>query len=181
MEYTDYFYWLCEMVCVDGRYNDQSFYHLAEILHRTEFFWSVDYDDDRADDGIALRSRYRYEGGEEQPDGTCSVFEMLVALADRMEQSLDELDGECKTPIFFWEMIENLHLEGYSDSVFNSRPEETWAHLERRIQKKLDRWMDRQIGYDGKGGIFPLKEPSRDQRFVDYWYQANAYMMENYM
>lgn len=180
MEQSDYFDWLCEMVCVDGRYNDESYYHLAKILFDEEFYWSLDYDDDRAADGLALRSRYRYEGGTEYPEGTCSVLEMLIALADRMEQHLDELDGECKTPIYFWAMLENLHLEGYSDAMFESRHPDSWPSLKRSIVSKLHHWMDRDIGYDGVGGIFPLSDPKRDQRNVDFWYQANAYILEHY-
>lgn len=180
MEHSDYFYWLCEMVCIDGRYNDQSFYKLAEILFEEEYYWSLDYDDDRAGDGLELRSRYRYEGGEEQPGGMCSVFEMLIALADRMEQLMDELDGECKTPMFFWEMIENLHLDRYSDELFEHRGEKGYNNLRKQICSKLYRWMDRHFRSDGDGGLFPLKNPRKDQREVDYWYQANAYLTEHY-
>lgn len=179
MDRSDYFYWLCEMVCIDGRYNDQSFYELAEILFEEEYYWSLDYDDDRAGDGLELRRRYKYEGGEENPEGTCSVLEMIIALADRMEQIMDELDGECKTPMFFWEMIENLHLDGYTDELFEERPN---AHdnFKKQIRSKIYRWMDRSFKANGDGGLFPLENPQRDQREVDYWYQANSYIMEHY-
>lgn len=180
MERSDYYYWLCEMVCIDGRYNDQSFYRLADILFEEEYYWSLDYDDDRAGDGLELRSRYRYEGGEEDPTGMCSVFEMLIALADRMEQLLDELDGECKTPMFFWEMIENLHLDGYSDELFEKRGERGYPSLRKQVCSRLYRWMDRHFTAAGEGGLFPLEYPRKDQRLVDYWYQANAYIAENY-
>lgn len=180
MEYSDYFYWLCEMVCIDGRYNDQSFYKLADILFQEEYYWSLDYDEDRAGDGLELRSRYRYEGGQEYPEGPCSVFEMLVALADRMEQIMDELDGECKTPMFFWKMIENLRLDGYSDELFESRSPKSHPNLRKQICSKLYRWMDRHFAPNGGGGLFPLEHPRKDQREVDYWYQANAYIMEQY-
>lgn len=181
MDRSDYFYWLCEMVCVDGRYNDTSYYRLAELLFQEEFYWVVDYDEDRADDGLEMRNRYRYEGGQEDPgSGTCSVFEMLVALADRMEQILDELDGECKTPIFFWQMIENLTLDRFSDEYFERLSESAQRSAEQRILKKLHKWMDRDIDYNGKGGIFPLRQPKRDQRDLDFWYQANAYILEEY-
>lgn len=179
MDRSDYFYWLCEMVCIDGRYNDQSFYELAKILFEEEYYWSLDYDDDRAGDGLELRRRYKYEGGEENPDGTCSVLEMIIALADRMEQIMDELDGECKTPMFFWEMIENLHLDGYTDELFEERPK-AYDNFKKQIRSKIYRWMDRSFKANGDGGLFPLENPQRDQRKVDYWYQANAYIMEQY-
>lgn len=180
MEYSDYFYWLCEMVYIDGRYNDQSFYKLAEILFEEDYYWRISYDDDRAGDGLDLRHRYKYEGGEEDPDGSCSVLEMLIALADRMEQIMDELDGECKTPMFFWQMIENLRLDGYSDDAFQNRTGAAYNRFKQQILKKLYFWMDRKFSYNGKGGLFPLKHPRKDQREVDYWYQANAYIMEQY-
>ena len=178
-EYPDYFAWLCEMVCVDGRYTDISYWVLAKHLWNTDYYWLLDMDANRAFDGIDLRHRYELHGGTYNYDGPCTVLEMLVGLADRMDQVMDELDGECKTPMFFWEMIDNLNLANYSDFMFEEHPKRVKAYG-RRIDQKLEDWMDRKFDYNGNGGLFPLRNPPEDQRDVEYWYQANAYILENY-
>jgi len=33
---------------------------------------------------------------------------------------------------------------------------------------------------DGNGGLFPLKNPKKDQRRIEIYYQMNAYVLENY-
>lgn len=178
-DYPDYFVWLCEIVHVDTGYSDESFWSLAKILWNTDFIWILDMDLDRAEDGIALRERYSRIGGTYNYSGPCTVLEMLIALADRMDCVLDELDGECKIPLYFWEMINNLGLSSYSDLKFTQN-EDQRDHYYQEIDAILDNWMNRNIGYDGMWGLFPLRNPKEDQRDIDIWYQANAYMLENY-
>ena len=45
---------------------------------------------------------------------------------------------------------------------------------------KLNKWMNRDIGYDGSGGLFPLKNPPGDERKVEIMYQMYAYVHENF-
>lgn len=179
MTYPDYFCWLCELVCVDGRYTDEAYWVLAKHLWNTDYYWLLDMDGNRAFDGIDLRHRYELHGGTEGYDGPCTVLEMLVALADRLDQTMDELDGECRITMFFWEMIGNLGLSNYSDHIFEENPKRAKVYG-RRIDQKLEAWMDRRFDYNGAGGLFPLRNPQEDQRDVEYWYQANAYILENY-
>ena len=39
--------------------------------------------------------------------------------------------------------------------------------------------IDRDYDASGFGGIFPLRRPAEDQRKVELWYQAAAYILEN--
>lgn len=178
--YPDYFVWLCEMVCVDGRYADESYWVLAKALWNTDYYYTIDMDADREADGMALRDRYAREGGLDGYDGPCTVLEVLIALADRMDCMLDELDGECKTPIFFWEMIENLGLENYSDTCFEDYPRRVHS-FRNRIDETLETWLGRLFEHNGRGSPFPLHHSRMDQRETDLWYQANAYMIEKYL
>lgn len=182
--YPDYFSWLCEMVCVDGRYTDEAYWILAKALWDTDFTWILPMDESRAKDGEYLRYLYELDGGTDGYDGPCTVLEMLVALADRMDSVLDELDGEKRISLYFWEMIDNLGLSKYSDMALMSHGDGYDVILEGREREGIDiileDWMDRRIDYDGTGGLFPLKHPREDQRGVNIWYQCNAYMLENY-
>ena len=40
--------------------------------------------------------------------------------------------------------------------------------------------MSRDFDYNGYPGMFPLRKPIMDQRSVETWYRANAYMIEEY-
>lgn len=182
--YPDYFCWLCEMVCVDGRYTDEAYWILAKTLWDTEYIWILDYDDDREKKGLYLRYLYECNGGTDGYDGPCTVLEVLIALAQDMNSALDELDGEDRVSMYFWEMIENLGLGKYSDSALVSKGNGFDVELNKiersNIDQILDDWLYRRFDYDGTGSPFPLRHPKRDQRGVDLWYQCNAYMIENY-
>ena len=38
----------------------------------------------------------------------------------------------------------------------------------------------REYSDNGHGGLFPLKNPKKDQRKVEIWYQMTEYINENY-
>jgi len=38
----------------------------------------------------------------------------------------------------------------------------------------------RRYSKTGKGGLFPLKHPKKDQTEVEIWYQMQQYVMENF-
>lgn len=177
---SDYFVWLCEMVCVDGRYTDESYWVLAEALWCTDYYWTIPLDRNRANNSSILRFRYsKLEGGEDPYDGPPTVLEVFVMLAEDMFNLLDELDGEDRRPMFFWEMIDNLGLTSFTDQLFRDYPEKKELYL-RRIQKKLDIWMHREYDYNGTGGLFPLRDPRSDQTKIELWYQMQSYISENY-
>lgn len=64
---------------------------------------------------------------------------------------------------WFWEMIDNLGLRNYS---------------EQSVIDNVGKWMARDYDKDGRGGIFPLNRPLRNQRTVPIWEQAGSYMCE---
>lgn len=183
--YPDYFCWLCEMVCVDGRYADEAYWVLAKTLWNTDFIWALERDKNRIEDGLYLRDIYAHEGGTDGYDGPCTVLEVLVALADRIDTMLDEVDGENRVAMYFWEMIENLGLGSFTDEYFiggESGYDLILDHDEKDpIDHILEQWMYREFEYDGYGSPFPLKDAKEDQRAIELWYQANAYIIERYM
>lgn len=182
--YPDYFSWLCELVNVDGQYTDEAYWILAKALWDTDYDWILRMDEDRAKSGTDLRYLYYLDGGTDSYDGPCTVLEVLVALAKDMDDILDELDGETRISLYFWEMIENLGLAKYSDHNLLRSGNGYDVVLEgcerENIDQILEDWMQRRFDYDGTGSPFPLRNPRHDQRNVDLWYQCNAYMLENY-
>lgn len=171
----DYFHWLCEMMDVERM--DRAYWLLAKDLWQTPFYSLVPHDENRAMDGLALREEYLDETNYPRYirlEGECSVFEMLVALARRIDFEMSDpyVDGDDSCH-WFWTMIENLDLADYDD--------EHYVELDGMIEvpEKLDRFLERTYRRNGKGGLFPLMRTSADQRKVEIWYQMNEYLMEN--
>lgn len=173
----DYFHWLCDLIHAEDGH--ATFSLLAQELHTREFVWTIPNDDNRAMDGRGLRERYAYENPYERTktldDMPCSVLEMLIALAGRMDFELSDANDDTDlTTSYFWEMMDNIGLSSYSDDVF-LEIDGPFA-VDAIIQALLNREYDG----DGEGGLFPLKHPQEDQRDVELWYQMNAYLEENY-
>lgn len=171
-----YFYWLCSIVNADDP--DESFCHLLWVLFNREFYWTIEHDDNRAADGLYLRKDYAEAEFVDYRDlgleGSCSVLEMLIALACRINDELLWNPNEDKTVSIFWSMLSNLGFDGMSDEYWNDG---LWVDA---INFRVDTLLDRAYSWDGSGGLFPLKTAKTDQRKVEIWYQANAYVLENY-
>ena len=174
MSTDNYFNWLCSLVKIDEP--DNTYFHLARILYDTSFYTINDFDLNRAEDGLDLREEYFSRTREREPVLPCNVLEMLIALSERMSDDLyDEENTMYDMTYCFWRMICNLNLDIYTDEIF-----EYMSFAEEDIRIKLEEFLSRRYDYSGKGGLFPLKNPKKDQRKVEIWYQMNAYLIENY-
>ena len=151
---------------------------LFDILYETEFTWLLARDADRAEDGKGLRLRFAEHAGLELPPGSmewpCSFLEMCVALAGSIEEHItyDPEVGD-QTPSWFWEMMANVHLDAMDDDYMF----EMGAAASMAVADICDEVMERTYAPDGRGGLFPLDVCSEDQRGVELWYQANAYIL----
>lgn len=174
---TEYFQWLCELIHVET--GGASYWLLMKDLHSKEFTSGViTNDDNRAMDGMQLREEYIVDSPYiDGPDieGPCSMLEMLIALARRIDFELSTPDDTRDlTPSYFWEMIENLGLMAYSDDVYIS------LNGMFEVNNVVSMFLAREYKKNGRGGLFPLKKSKEDQRGVEIWYQMNAYLMEHY-
>jgi len=170
----DYFHWLCEQICVEQP--EKSYWLLAKDLHRSVFYSLVPHDENRAADGIALREEYLSEINAPKYiriDGECSVLEMLIGLARRMDFETGDAEHDTDaTSLWFWEMIVNLGLDEYSDDNY-VRNEGVLV-----VDTVIEHFLERDYRWDGLGGLFPLNSAEEDQRKVEIWYQMNAYLTE---
>ena len=159
---------------------------LFDILYDTPFEWSDDLprDSDRASDGRYLRLKFSNESGmnvyKDWLDDTwpCSFLEFLVALSysidDKIMYDPEEPDQPSR---WFWEIMGNIGLDEYDDAKMMKDGMLAWYY----VNEIMDRVMCRRYDYNGNGGMFPLRRPAMDQRKVEVWYQANAYMIEGYI
>ena len=168
----NYFEWLLMRIDFD----EQPIYWKAiDILFRRQFIPIVYRDENRVMDGAALREAYFNESGEWIPEQDlvegCSIFEMMVALAERIEyDNMHDEDLGDRTPLWFWRMFESLGLDRFSDYQFD----------EEAINDIVDIFLERRYDRQGHGSLFTINNPSIDMRNTEVWYQAQFWLEENY-
>lgn len=166
-----YFEWLISKVCsTDFEYF--MYRLLLEYLYNEPFRWTIFMDQNRAADGLELRAIYTDVTGKPcGKGGTCSVLEVLIALAIRCDQDLMyDRDIGSRAGEWFWQMISNMGL--YYDDDIHFREEDA--------REALDRFMDRTYDRDGYGGPFYVENSPTDMRLLELWEQLNLYIEENY-
>lgn len=166
-----YFTWLYGQVSpITEKAKSRTRWNLLRRFHQTEFVWIVPNDDNRAEDGRDLRHEFIEKEDVDNPDPEwlklgCSMLELLIGLSRRLSF---EDDGSPER--WFWQMVENLNLAQYTD---NERlPIAT-------VDEALNRVIWRTYSSNGIGGLFPLRNPSQDQREVELWYQLSAYLLDD--
>jgi len=175
MEMNRYFDFLRSIVDEEDKHEYDK---LLSELHRIDFYSLIPNDDNRGEDGKQLRQRFVDEGGPQglslSQNEPCTVLEMLIGLAYRLEFESANSRWE-KTPgEWFWILLDNLGLGWCDNMKFVQIKNTDELHL------KIGVCLDRHYKSDGNGGLFPLKEPRKDQRRIEIWYQMSAYIMENY-
>lgn len=169
-----YFEWMYQLVCNDEHLRGLSYHKLLQLLHDTEFTYTIAMDGNRYEDGIDLRYRFGNDCGYSDSMiasyldiRPCSILEMIIALAIRLEEHImDDPDIGNRTGQWFWDMIVSLGLGSMNDTNFNK------IYAKTIISKFLARDYER----NGKGGLFTLEHSKYDMRDIEIWYQANWYL-----
>lgn len=147
---------------------------LFRALWNAEFVAVMELDNNRLYDGIDLRYRFATENNIplslvdiELDYECCSVLEMMVALALRIEETImsDDDYGD-RTSTWFWMMVKSLGLyyctnENFQDEFVNST---------------ISRFINRDYDSNGNGGLFTVSRPDRDLRYVEIWYQMCMFL-----
>lgn len=167
-----YFEWLYGQVAdPEIREPSLTYWELLRQLFTTEFKWRVHNDENRLQDGKALRLEFVRKSALDGVNPQwmnigCSVLELLVGLSRHLAFLAD---GE--PPFWFWQITENLGIRRYTDHVYDD-------DVRLDVAAILDHFIERRYQYNGAGGLFPLKHPHADQRGVELWYQMSAYILE---
>lgn len=169
---VEYYNWMCDIICEDS--SQQAMYDsLLTYLYQKRFVAVLPQDENRIDDGINLRYRFSYAVGIPQSiiassldKNDCSVLEMLVALALRWEETImrDSSQGD-RTAIWFWTMIRNLEID-VTDEEFDIY----------NVEEIVDKFIDREYDFDGRGGLFCIDNCVYDMRNVEIWCQLNRWL-----
>lgn len=183
----EYFDWLVNNLL--GKSIFSRYTKLCKELHSKKFRWFVHNDDNRCEDGLNLRDIFIEKKNLDESHlevkyflkGDCTVLEMMVALAQRMNNLMYDINDtqNDKTPKFFHEILVNLNLNRFVDGYNLGRDFDPVS--EAQINEVLEIMMDRTYGVDGLGGMFPLKKHHReDQSKVEIYYQMMYWLDENY-
>lgn len=164
-----YFNWLCAKVNrVDHPTPSLTYWKLFRQLHNTEYVWLLSGDDNRAEDGVELRTEFLTLTGlpynEDWETVGCSVLEMLIAFANRAQFNAGET-----LVYWFWEFLSNLGLSDANDASEMS---------EQDIDDILSTFIWRTYDGRGNGGLFPMEFSEHDQREVEIWYQFCEYLID---
>lgn len=178
-----YFVWLYSQVgSTKNRNRSGSYWQLLKLLFEKEFTWSnsMEKDENRAQDGKDLRREFLRDDNNLQGqialrkeaeqsgwlDYDCSVLEMMIALSWKLA-----FEGEGEPRDWFWTLIKNLGLLECTDA----NPPEPII-----VDRILNKIINREYACNGAGGLFPLTDMhgKQDQREVELWYQAQAYILE---
>ena len=175
----EYFNWLCGLVsgAVDG-HGLTRFGKLLTYLHSVDFSYTHPRDGNRAEDGIALRYRFADEHNYNNAmiatyldDKPCSVLEMMVALAVRIEDHIMwDPDLGDRTDVWFFIMLDSL---GVTHLINRRFDEDEAAYI-------IDRFLNREYERNGRGGLFAVNTDKHDMRSLEIWYQWSAFYEEEF-
>ena len=155
---------------------DYAYDELIRELYSIEFYSDIDMDKNRISDGISIRYTFGYETGYSDrevciylDDRPCSVLEMMAALAKRCESQLmaDDSYGN-RTRKWFRKMLISLGLSGMYNMHYNKEIVDEIVHT----------FLEHEYEYSGRGGLFALRNPDRDQRKLEIWAQMCDYLYE---
>ena len=166
LDYRDWLINLCN-------FRKKGYDKLLTQLHFSPFEVVLERDINRVQDGLSFRQQFLSENGINGDfyDQPCSILEVLVALAVRIDGEYIGNPADPHPDQIFWEMICNLGLNKFDNKHYNSD----------FIYEILGKFVGRAYNFDGNGGIFPLKNVQNDQRKVEIWSQMMAYLNENYV
>ena len=184
--WDDYFVWLCG--CIDDkRFMDiWDHYEVLKIMHNTPFEYSIPKDGNRVADAFGLRGRFASESSACLPYDVAYddvreilsyfekrqayVLEVLIALAERLDDITSDIEEPPKPAYWFRMFMENLSLFTPVFSPVNS------PNFSRKTSGILKKWMSRQYDYYGNGNIFRLEKPVKDFNKIEIWYQMHQFL-----
>lgn len=170
--FNEYVNWLFNLVYTDKPQKQLSYKKLLTHLSNTKFRYVIPNDANRAEDGADLRYHFALERNYD-PDmtlailaGPCSMLEMMVGLAIRCEDTVEDPKLGNRTGQWFWGMVSSLGLGSMTDDRFD----------EYYVEKTINIFLDREYEPDGRGGLFTIYNCEYDLRTFEIWRQLCWYL-----
>ena len=170
---ANYVTWLVQqMNIVEGK----NYGMLLRELYRKEFYAIVKYDEDRGEDGLALRSTWADETGYSGPlsFGPPTVLETIIGISLRIEEQIfgGPWAEEWDYKKIFWDLINNLGLLEY-DGVLSSADYD-------KVVTVLDEFLSKVSHCYTFANIFVFSVTPPNLRKMNLWGQMHAYIAEKW-
>lgn len=162
-----YFNYLVNLI--DG----ENYICLLKELHKEHFFPLLDLDNNRVSE---VKDILRGSVPSSPKTEYVSIFEILVLLAKKYEDFASRFGEPDHTATWFWCFIVNVGLNIYDDGYFKENKEQAIL----KIKQWVSIFNNRTYGRDGTGSPFPLKNPPKDMRKTELFYQLCWYYNENH-
>jgi hypothetical protein len=166
----DYIEWLKTTRCDLDPHNQYCL--LFRDLSALNFVSIVDFDHNRIYE--ALYYREAYTGDTALPHDTVSMLEIIRTMAIKCEEVSFDAEHTNTVTEWFWQLLGNVGLDKFVDLDYHDLG---GGEVVRNILCKI---ILRSYDHAGVGGLFPLRYPTENQRFIDLFYQMRAYVEENY-
>lgn len=174
---NEYFEWMLDLV--SG--NQKTRYRYLKLLnflngYDCDIDNRFELDQNRINDGLYFRYHFGEECGysyetidEVFQNIPCSMLEMMVALAVRIEDSImsDPNYGN-RTSVWFWGMMASLGLGSQDNASFDVRTCDTI----------LQNFFNHNYSQNGNGSLFTTERKDIDMRNLEIWQQAAVYLNE---
>lgn len=155
-------------------YKPKIYSELYRHMYHTKFDYILDLDGNRVSDGEQLRYKFGKVAGIDDftiqrylDYKACSVLEMIVALALRLEITyMYDSNSDEHSDYWIRDMLISLGLEYATNTRYNYE----------QIDDILYRFMDRDFEYNGAGGLATVNDPPQDMRNVEIWCQMMWYI-----
>lgn len=160
--------------------NDGYFNKLLDIIDGENYeclmrqLYNIDfYSNIKLDQKVVENARgMRYDLGAVNID-EISVLEIFVVLAiDAERKIMHNTAFGNRTADWFWMIMRNLHLDKYTDDIYDDRIAEI-------ITSRIDVFLSREYAKNGVGGAF-VTNSRKDMRKYDLWRQMNWQLSELY-
>lgn len=163
----EFFEWIYQFVGGKG------YRKMLWCLFEEEFFTIDPLDDNRLYDGCHLRYRFGVDANipkrvidKKLDNTTCSVLEVMVALAIRMEDTImGDPDYGDRTVMWFWMMIKSLNLYDMTDEFIDYD----------YVKHAISRLLNRDYEPNGEGSLFTVRNTNKDFRDMEIWYQMSEF------
>lgn len=181
MNKKDYLCWLMNQCQLEAAGPD-GYLSLCEILLDTYFLSLIEFDENRAEEGKALREEWAESVCGDTFDTdllpyTCTMLELILVMARRMAYEMADSQYEAGVGKWVMEILENAGLATFRNDYFETDPE----YHGNRIKAILKDIIYRRYLHTGDGGFFPAKfYTTKDYRHMELLTQMNNYLAENY-
>lgn len=165
-----YVAWLYNMVAGNDPKRG-SYAKLIIALYSRNFYSPIPNDENRFLDGLSLRKKFdvcnAFDIYGELANKPCSVLEMMISLADKVESTFFGTQNYINGMDFFWTMIVNLDLAGMDDNNYDDI----------YVNRVIDRFLSRNYGPNGEGSLFLYLNGCKiDLHNTEIWKQMQQYL-----